>query len=116
MGRSASGWRFHRSGESWRRRSRARKQAQTSGGWLAGASPPPSVSVYRHPVEGAGTPLLDLDFGPLFLKRSLDLLCFVLRDAFLDRLGRRVDEILGFPVSEGRSLRGGTSGQGVCLA
>src|SRR4051812_12412880 len=62
MGRSASGWRFHRSGESWRRRSRARKQAQTSGGWLAGPSPPPSVSDYRHPVEGAGTPLLDLGY------------------------------------------------------
>src|SRR3954447_1944699 len=41
---------------------RARSRAQTSGGWLAGASPLPSVSVYRHPGEGAGTSLLDLDY------------------------------------------------------
>src|SRR3954471_17918725 len=43
-----------------------------------------------------GDALLDLDLGALLLESCLDLLGFVLGHAFLDGLGRCVDEILGF--------------------
>src|SRR5512147_2124618 len=43
-----------------------------------------------------GRHLLDVDLGAGFFELLLDLGGLVLRDAFLDRLGRALDEILGF--------------------
>src|SRR5689334_22461796 len=45
-------------------------------------------------------PLLDLDLCSLLLQGSLDLLGLVARDAFLDGLGRSVDQILGLLETE----------------
>src|SRR6478672_8780524 len=44
--------------------------------------------------------LLDLDFGADVLELLLDRGGLVLRDAFLDRLGRALDEVLRFLQSE----------------
>jgi hypothetical protein len=46
--------------------------------------------------------LLELDLGAGLLKLSLDLLGFVLVHAFLDRLRRALDEVLGFLQAEAR--------------
>ena len=48
--------------------------------------------------------LLDLDLGALLLEGGLDLLGLVLGDAFLDGLGRRVDEVLGLLEAEAGEL------------
>src|SRR6186713_2458803 len=52
----------------------------------------------------ATSTLLDLDFCPLLFQSSFDLFSFVLGDAFLDGLGRSVDEILGLLEAEAGQL------------
>src|SRR6266404_3674203 len=44
--------------------------------------------------------LLDFDLRSDFLELLLDRVCLVLGDAFLDRFGRALDEILGFLEAE----------------
>src|SRR5258708_25020313 len=44
--------------------------------------------------------LLQLNLGASLLELGLDLLGFVLVDAFLDRLGRALDQVLGFLEAE----------------
>ena len=46
--------------------------------------------------KAAGGPLLDFDLGARFLELLLDGSGFVLGNAFLDGLGRAIDEVLGF--------------------
>src|SRR6187200_937739 len=63
--------------------------------------------VYRQPAEVAGTEtarLLDLDLGALLFERGLDLFGLVLGHAFLDGLGRSVDQILGLLEAEAGQL------------
>src|SRR3954471_24248726 len=48
-----------------------------------------------HPLEVPLLPLLDLDGGAGFFQLRLDRVCLFLVHAFLDRLGSRIDEILG---------------------
>src|SRR5216683_4782946 len=77
---------------------------------LVGAARPTaeSPSPYRRPADigrfrGLLTPesvaltshLLEFDLGPGLFQLGLDLLRFVLAHAFLDRLGRTLDQILG---------------------
>src|SRR6478735_3262418 len=52
----------------------------------------------------AKSTLLDLDLGPLLFQSGLDLLGFVLGDAFLDGLGRCVDQVLGLLEAEAGQL------------
>src|SRR3954470_488976 len=60
-----------------------------------------SRRAFRSPLGTGCVPgLLDLDLGALLLESRLDLVRLVLGDAFLDRLGRRVDEILGLLEAE----------------
>ena len=48
--------------------------------------------------------LLDVDLGALLLERGLDLLGLVRGDPFLDRLGGRVDEVLGLLEAQAGQL------------
>src|SRR3990172_9475310 len=48
--------------------------------------------------------LLDLDLGALLFEGGFDLVRLVLGDAFLDRLGMRVDQVLGFLEAEAGQL------------
>src|SRR6187200_148418 len=64
------------------------------------ADGPPSARAAYGPGEPAAATLLDFDLGALLLEGSLDLLGLVLGDAFLDGLGGRVDDILGFLEAE----------------
>src|SRR4051812_23004176 len=55
----------------------------------------------RRPPDAA---LLDLDLGALLLEGCLDLLGLFLGDAFLDGLGRSIDEVLGLLEAEAGEL------------
>src|SRR6478672_2940261 len=52
----------------------------------------------------ARAPLLDLDFGADVLELLLDRRRFFLRDSFLNRLGRALDQVLRFLQAEARDL------------
>ena len=56
------------------------------------------------PHAGRLRRLLDLDLAALLLEGGLDLLRLVLGDAFLDGLGRGVDEVLGLLEAEAGQL------------
>src|SRR5690242_19397694 len=83
------------------------QRSAMSNGSIAGAIVPhPGRSAAvpcndEGPPSPAGLPIvgapafLDLDLGALLLERGLDLLGLVAGNAFLDRLRRGVDEVLG---------------------
>src|SRR6185312_835968 len=54
----------------------------------------------RDNRAGAVAGLLDLDLRALLLEGGLDLLGLLAGDAFLDRLGERVDHVLGLLEAE----------------
>src|SRR5208283_2635468 len=56
----------------------------------------PKPEAWRAGQRAAGQPLLDLDLGARFLELFLDARGLVLADAFLDGLGRAVNQVLGF--------------------
>src|ERR1700737_124844 len=74
----------------------------------SGTPVPRPFSFCRDPGSRAARPgfrssklrLLELNLGASLLELSLDLLGFVLVHAFLDRLGRALDEVLGFLEAE----------------
>src|ERR1035437_7636644 len=55
-----------------------------------------SVPRPPHEFKCPTTPLLQLDFGAGRFELLLDLFCFLLRRAFLDRLRSAFDEVLRF--------------------
>src|SRR5262249_38689918 len=62
-------------------------------------------STLLAPIRGPGpgfTQLLEVDLGASLLELGLDLVGFVLVDAFLDRLRRAFDQVLGFLQAETR--------------
>src|SRR6478672_6440891 len=59
-----------------------------------------SASRVARPNSSKQLALLELDLGASLLELRLDLLGFVLVDAFLDRLGSTLDEVLGFLEAE----------------
>src|SRR3978361_1498917 len=62
---------------------------------------PSSQSLVPSPIaRRASAELLDFDFGADFLELLLDRRGLVLGHAFLDRLGRALDEVLGFLEAE----------------
>ena len=66
--------------------------------------PGPARRERRWQRRGNGAALLDLDLGALLFEGGLDLLGLVLGDALLDRLRRRVDEVLGLLEAEAGQL------------
>src|SRR5258707_12511845 len=60
----------------------------------------PGSRLARPGFRSGNLRLLELNLGASLLELSLDLLGFVLVDAFLDRLGRALDEVLGFLEAE----------------
>src|SRR5690349_5111637 len=62
--------------------------------WAAPRRTPPKVALGCRRQAGRFA-LLDVDLGTLLFEGGLDLLGLVLRHAFLDRLRRGIDEILG---------------------
>src|SRR5689334_22803738 len=64
-----------------------------------------SRSTFLAPIRGTGpgfTQLLELDLRASLLELGLDLVGFVLVDAFLDRLRSAFDEVLGFLQAQAR--------------
>src|SRR6186713_3268915 len=68
------------------------------------ADGPPSARAACGPGEPAAATLLDFDLGALLLEGSLDLLGLVLGYAFLDGLGRSIDQVLGLLEAEAGEL------------
>ena len=65
-----------------------------------GPRPKPGPSNLRASLKAGPRGLLELDLGADLLQSGLDLLGLFLRHAFLDRLGRAFDEILGLLEAE----------------
>src|SRR5438093_1845935 len=80
--------------------------ARTTGAWTGS----PLLATKRIGARRTGCTarreawLRDLDLGPLLFESRLDLVGLLAVDAFLDRLGRRVDEILGLLEAESGQL------------
>ena len=91
------------------------KTERSTGGWRLGTGgsgtsvtgPEPRASQSRASSEARKrAELLDFDLRADFFELLLDRRGLVLRDAFLDRLGRALDEVLGFLETEAGDLRG----------
>src|SRR5471032_3312906 len=62
----------------------------------------PGLALLARGFRSTKLRLLELNLGASLLELGLDLLGFVLVHAFLHRLGRALDEVLGFLEAEAR--------------